>query len=106
MSKKSIALAALLSVGLAGPAAADEVKVSQANKMFAPGDVTIKSGDAVDFVNDDTIAHNVYTRGTPQDFSLGTIKPGDSKSVTFEKSGTYNVKCAIHPAMKMTVNVE
>ena len=101
-----IILAALMMVAKAGLSIGDEVKVNQINKTFDPGSVTVKAGDTVDFVNGDTIAHNVYTRGTPQDFSLGTMKPGDDKKVTFSAPGTYDVKCAIHPGMKMTVTVQ
>jgi plastocyanin len=99
-------IGALLVVAKIGFSLGDEVKVNQANKAFDPGAVTIKTGDTVDFVNGDTVAHNVFTRGTPQDFSLGTIKPGDEKKVTFSTPGTYDVKCAIHPGMKMTVTVQ
>ena len=101
-----LVLATLLVIANAGLSIGDEVKVNQVNKTFDPGAVTIKSGDTVDFVNGDTIAHNVYTRGTPQDFSLGTMKPGADKKVTFTTPGAYDVRCAIHPGMKMTVTVE
>ena len=101
-----IALAALLMIAKVGLSLGDEIKVNQANKAFDPGAVTVKTGDTVDFANGDTVAHNVYTRGTPQDFSLGVIKPGDDKKVTFSTPGTYEVKCAIHPGMKMTVTVQ
>jgi plastocyanin len=101
-----LALAALLVIAQAGVSIGDEIKVNQANKAFDPGAVTIKSGDTVDFVNGDTIAHNVFTKGAPQDFSLGTIKPGDDKKTTFTTPGSYDVRCAIHPGMKMTITVQ
>jgi plastocyanin len=103
---KTIGTAALLSIGAAGLASADEIKVNQVNKAFDPVSLTVKAGDTVDFVNGDTVTHNVYTRGTPQVFSLGALKPGEQKSVTFSTPGTYDVKCAIHPTMKMTITVQ
>ena len=104
---KTIAITVLLLIATVGLSiAADEVKVNQANKTFDPGAVTIKTGDTVDFANGDTVAHNVYTRGSPQDFSLGVIKPGDDKKVTFSTPGIFDVRCAIHPGMKMTVTVQ
>ena len=102
---KVLAISALLLVAMAGLSIGDEIKVNQANKTFDPGAVTIKSGDTIDFVNGDAIAHNVFTRGTPQDFSLGIMKPGDEKKATFSTPGAYDVRCAIHPGMKMTVTV-
>ncbi|WP_395019010.1 plastocyanin/azurin family copper-binding protein [Dongia sp.] len=101
-----LALAALMVIAKAGLSIGDEIKVSQANKSFGPAAVTIKSGDTIDFVNDDKIAHNVFTKGAPEDFSLGTIKPGDDRKTTFTTPGVYDVRCAIHPGMKMTVTVQ
>lgn len=103
---RALVIGALLVIAKIGLSLGDEVKVNQVNKTFDPGAVTIKSGDTVDFVNGDKIAHNVFTRGTPEDFSLGVMKPGDDKKVTFTAPGTYDVKCAIHPGMKMTVTVQ
>jgi plastocyanin len=103
---RSLIIGALLVVAKIGFSLGDEVKVNQVDKTFDPGAVTIKSGDTIDFTNGDKIAHNVYARGTPQDFSLGTMKPGDDKKVIFSTPGTYDVKCAIHPGMKMTVTVQ
>src|SRR5436305_30733 len=105
MKKKLLATAAAM-VALATLAYAADVKVNQVNKSFDPGDLTIKAGDTVDFVNSDTVTHNVFTRGSPQDFSLGSMKPGDDKAVTFSTAGVYEVRCAIHPIMKMTITVQ
>jgi len=105
MKKKLLAAAAAM-FACATLAYAADVKVSQINKMFDPGDLTIKAGDTVHFVNNDTVTHNVFTRGSPQDFSLGSIKPGDDKPVTFSTAGIYEVRCAIHPTMKMTITVQ
>jgi plastocyanin len=103
---RAFAIGSLLVVANIGASFADEVKVNQINKSFDPAVVSIKAGDTIDFANADTIAHNVYTRGSPQDFSLGTMKPGADKKVTFSTPGSYDVKCAIHPGMKMTITVQ
>ena len=103
---KSMTTAALLSAGFLGLASAEDIKINQADKAFVPQSVTVKAGDTVDFVNGDTVTHNVYTRGSPDDFSLGAMKPGEEKAVTLSTPGTYDVKCAIHPKMKMTVIVQ
>ena len=101
-----LVLAALLVIAKAGLSIGDEIKINQANKTFAPGDVTVKSGDTLDFVNDDSIAHNIITRGSPEDFNLGVIKPGDDKKTTLIAPGVYDVRCAIHPGMKLKVTVQ
>jgi plastocyanin len=39
-------------------------------------------------------------------FDLGSYPQGQSKPVTFDKPGTVEVECAIHPQMKITVEVK
>jgi plastocyanin len=85
--------------------AADEVVVSQKNKAFSVKTVKIKVGESVKFVNDDAFAHNVFSLSDAKSFDLGTYSKGGTKSVTFDKPGTVEVECAIHPDMKMTVEV-
>ena len=101
-------LAAIILVALcaAAPAAfAEEVAVGQADKTFNPADVQVKVGDSVTFNNDDTVTHAVLVKG-PHETNLGQMKPGDAKSVTLDEAGTYDVKCAIHPKMKLTITVQ
>jgi plastocyanin len=80
--------------------------VSQSGKQFTPSSIEISKGDTVAFVNDDTAAHNVSARGGVNDFNSGSMKPGDRKEVTFNETGKTEVKCAIHPLMKMTITVK
>jgi plastocyanin len=92
-------------LAFAATASADEVTVGQSGKVFNPADVQIKVGDSVKFNNDDTVTHAVLVKG-PHETNLGQMKPGDAKSVNFDQAGTYDVKCAIHPKMKLTVSVK
>lgn len=84
----------------------DNVKITQKGKQFSEKQLSLKAGQSVLFVNDDNVAHNVYTiiKGKKQD--LGLQKPNEENSIAFEQSGTYRVRCAIHPKMKMVVKVE
>ena len=34
------------------------------------------------------------------------VKSGESVTVTFDKAGTFDVTCTIHPTMNMTVTVQ
>jgi plastocyanin len=102
----AIILAAQLALGIAATSAmAEEVTVGQAGKMFNPETLQIKVGDSVKFNNDDTVAHAVMVAG-PTATNLGPIKPGEAKEVSFDQAGTYEVKCAIHPKMKLTITVQ
>ena len=85
--------------------AAQEVVVAQKNKAFTQAKVSIHPGDKVTFRNDDAFVHNVFSLTDALPFDLGTYPAGQSKSVTFAKPGTYDIECAIHPEMKLTVVV-
>ena len=90
---------------VAAPAHAEDVTVGQAGKTFSPAGLQIKIGDSVTFNNDDTVTHAVLVNG-PAETNLGQIKAGEAKSVSFDQPGTYDVKCAIHPKMKLTIAVQ
>ena len=73
--------------------------------MFAPENVTIKKGEALTFVNDDTVPHNIISTSKGNEFNLGSQPPGTSTDVTFKEAGDVQVICAIHPRMKLMVKV-
>lgn len=82
-----------------------ESLVTQKNKQFEPKTLNIKVGDTVNFRNDDTFNHNVFSLSDIKTFDLGSYPGGASKKITFDKAGTVEVECAIHPDMKMTIQV-
>ena len=81
------------------------VVVRQKNKQFGPRVIAVVRGTTVEFPNDDRIMHNVFSRSAGNTFDLGHYKRGASKSVTFNKTGTVDVYCNIHPNMAATVLV-
>lgn len=97
-----------LCVALAASAvtAQDAVRITQKGKQFSEANVDLTPGQKVVFVNDDNVAHNVYAivKGKKQD--LGLQKPNEEGSIAFDAPGTYRVRCAIHPKMKMVVKVK
>lgn len=99
-------LAALFAIVLlAGHAQAGEHVVSQKGKAFAPGKLVVQQGDSVKFVNDDPFAHNVFSLSDTKSFDLGSYGQGLAKSVVLDKPGTVDVECAVHPDMKLTIEV-
>jgi plastocyanin len=104
MMKALLALLSCLAV-LSPAFTAQEVVVAQKNKSFSQPKITIHAGDKVTFRNDDAFVHNVFSLTDAQPFDLGTYTQGQAKSVTFAKAGTYDIECAIHPEMKLTVVV-
>jgi plastocyanin len=100
-----VASAAVLFLG--GTAqAAEEHLVSQKNKAFSTKKMTIKVGDSVKFVNEDSFAHNVFSLSAAKSFDLGSFGNGGSKAITFDKPGKVEVECAVHPDMRLDIEVK
>ena len=101
-------LAAALIAGstLSAVAGAAEYKVMQKGKKFSPSTLNIKVGDTVVFIIDDKNRHNVYSRTDGHKFNIRKQKPGDASGRTFDKPGKIAIKCAIHPKMRLTINVK
>ncbi|HEY5798940.1 MAG TPA: plastocyanin/azurin family copper-binding protein [Burkholderiaceae bacterium] len=87
-------------------ASAGEFVVAQKDKKFSQSTLTVKVGDVVSFKNEDPFAHNVFSLSDIKTFDLGSYPKGQSKSVTFDKPGTVEIECAIHPDMKIVVEVK
>ena len=69
---------------------------------FNPPVVTVKQGETVMWVNDDSAPHTVAFSG----FTSATLQNGGTFSHTFnEAPGDYAYVCSIHPTMKGTVTV-
>ena len=90
---------------LIAQAQAGEHVVSQKGKAFSTKKITVQQGDSVRFVNDDPFAHNIFSLSDTKSFDLGSYGQGQSKAVVMDKPGTVDVECAVHPDMKMTVEV-
>jgi len=87
-----------------GAYAATEM-IHQQGRAFSAESISVKKGDAVTFLNDDTVPHNIMSATKGNEFNLGSQAPGTSTDVTFKESGDVQVICAIHPRMKMMVKV-
>ena len=84
---------------------AADFTVAQKDKKFSVDYLKIKVGDTVSFRNDDPFFHNIFSLSDIQSFDLGSYPQGQARKVTFTKEGKVDVECAIHPAMKMTIEV-
>jgi len=87
---------ALAAAILAGPALAADRTVTISGFAFAPASVTVRVGEGVTWRNQDGTAHTA-TSGTA--WTTGDIAPGASATITFQKAGTFDYICAIHPTM-------
>lgn len=105
MMKQLTLAAAVLMAGAMPPALAAEHVVVQKSKAFSIKKLSVKLGDSVKFLNDDPFSHNVFSLSDAKSFDLGSYGQGMSKSIVFDKAGTVEVECAVHPDMKLVVEV-
>lgn len=86
-------------------AQAGETTVAQREITFVPERIEVKAGSTVVFVNDDRFGHNVYSETPGADFDIGR-QPADQRTpVVFRRAGTIEVRCRIHPKMRLEVVV-
>lgn len=98
-----LAAIAILTMPLVAGAA--DLVVSQQGKKFSPNVVEAKVGDTLRIVNDDKVGHNVYSETPGFEFESGKQQPGEVDVLELDKAGEFEVRCAIHPRMRLTVLV-
>jgi plastocyanin len=85
------------------PAPNNHPVMDQKGLVFAPHIMAVQQGTTVDFLNSDTVAHNVFWPSIGGDKkltkNLGTWPKGEKKSFTFDKAGVVPLLCNVHPDM-------
>ena len=94
-----MAILAAVIVFLSSPALAADVSIQ--NYQFQPSQATIAKGDTVTWTNMDPVPHDVKFK----DAESPDMRKGEKYSKTFDKPGTYDYICEIHPSMKGKVIV-
>ena len=86
-------------------AAAEPNTVTIDNFAFGPSPLTVAVGTTVTWVNHDEEPHTVVNPGNKL-FKSGALDTDDKFTFTFDKAGTYQYFCSIHPYMTGTVIVK
>jgi plastocyanin len=85
------------------PAPEKHVTVDQKGLMFQPHIVAVQQGTTVDFLNSDTVAHNVFwpsiSGNKKLGHNLGTWPKGQKKAFKFDDPGVVTLLCNVHPEM-------
>jgi plastocyanin len=98
------ALGALLSA-VPGLAAAPNVPNVQITRTgFSPATVTIDAGGSVNWVNNDTVEHDLASPAAK--LTQTTLKPTDNYGFTFPTAGSFVVADPKNPSFTMTVVVQ
>jgi plastocyanin len=99
-----VVFAVLLATASLAYAAAHRV-VGQKGALFSPGKMNVSVGDVVVFKNDDGVTHHIYSSTKGQEFNLETTAPGQDVRHTFAKAGRVDIRCGLHPGMRLVVTV-
>ena len=91
------------------PAPKDQPVMDQKGLVFVPHIMAVQQGTTVEFLNSDTVQHNVFWTSIGSDkkagHNLGTWPKGEKRSFTFDKAGVVPLLCNVHPEMSAYVVV-
>jgi plastocyanin len=85
------------------PVAAGAVPVTIRNFAFDPPTVQIRTGQAVEWTNEDPVAHTATA--DDKTFDSGNLNTDQSFGYVFDTPGTFPYICIYHPYMKGTIEV-
>ncbi len=80
------------------------VRVAMKDFAFVPENVTVKAGQTITWVNEDTAQHDAVSAGGDGPKSE-LFNQGGSYSWKAEKAGTIPYVCTVHPGMDGTITV-
>lgn len=98
----AVVLEPLSPVALRGrPSAA----IEQRGREFIPYVTVVQAGTSVDFPNNDTIRHHVYSFSPAKQFEIKLYAGKPGQPIVFDKPGTVVIGCNIHDWMEAYVLV-
>ena len=99
-----LCLAAPAALAMDSPSSAENDSVMIKNFAFAPVTLHVRTGATVIWKNLDGEPHTVVSDSGA--FRSGALDEGDAFQFTFDKPGTYQFFCSVHPHMRGTIVVE
>ena len=85
------------------PAPTQHPVIDQKGLVFQPHVTAVQVGTTVDFLNSDSVAHNVFWTSVGGNkklsHNLGTWPKGERKSFKFDTPGAVPILCNVHPEM-------
>ena len=85
------------------PAPTQQPVIDQKGLMFVPHIVVVQQGTTVEFLNSDSVAHNVFWISIGGNkklgHNLGTWPKGEKRPFKFDNPGAVPLLCNVHPEM-------
>jgi plastocyanin len=79
--------------------------IEQRNREFLPYVTVVQTGTAIDFPNNDTTRHHVYSFSPPKQFEIKLYAGKPGQPIVFDKPGEVVIGCNIHDWMEAYVLV-
>jgi hypothetical protein len=87
------------------PKTPTRARMDQRDEQFMPRILAITTGSIVEFPNNDTTFHNVFSLSRARTFDLGRYPPGKNGAIRFDRPGVVPVFCDIHSHMSAYILV-
>ena len=85
------------------PAPSAKPVMDQKGLVFSPHLMVVQQGTTVEFLNSDTVQHNVFwpsiSGNKKEGHNLGTWPKGEKKAFKFDTPGAIPLLCNVHPEM-------
>lgn len=85
------------------PAPSQKPVMDQKGLVFSPHVMAVQQGTTVEFLNSDSVQHNVFwpsiSGNKKEGHNLGTWPKGEKKAFTFNTPGVVPLLCNVHPEM-------
>lgn len=99
----------LQAAGKTFPVPSQHPVMNQKGLMFEPHILVVQQGTTVEFLNSDTVAHNVFWPSIDGDkklgHNMGTWPQGEKRTFTFSNPGAIPLLCNVHPDMSAFIVV-
>ena len=79
------------------------ITIEQKGLQFVPKHNVIPVGSVVEFSNHDREVHNVYSKSISNQFNLGAMSAGMTKTISFHQAGPIVLRCNLHKDMVGTL---
>ncbi len=81
------------------------ITIAQDNLQFSPAISVVQVNSTLTFVNNDREVHNIYSKSLKNQFNLGAMASGTSRSIMVKDAGPIVLRCNMHKDMIGTVFV-
>jgi len=81
------------------------ITISQNSLKFSPQHSVVLVGSTVTFSNEDREVHNIFSKSLSNQFNLGAMASGSSKTIEFNQAGPIVLRCNMHKDMIGTLFV-